>query len=123
MGLFNTTTYSFITDTGIAGIRYNDGSEILNIINRKLLPITYICIVWSTVDTTTDLVINITDVTNKIVWPLIIGPSKVNNVKNIYEIYPSPSITTQFTRLLKFCLNVTPKNSSVSLFSIMVGFN
>ena len=123
IGLFNTTTYSFITETGIAGIRYNDNSEILNIINRKLLPITYIGIVWSTIDTSTEVVINLTDVSNKIVWPLIIGPSKLNSVKNIYEIFPSPSITTQFTRLLKFCLTVTPKESSVSFFSIMVGFN
>ena len=123
VGLFNTSTYSFVSNTGIAGITYNDSMEILNIMNRKYLPITYIGIIWSTSDTSSQFTINLTDVSNKIILPLSIGPSKINNVKNVYEIFPSPSISTSFTRLIKFCLFMNPTTASVTFYSIMVGCN
>ena len=116
IGLYNTTTYSL-------GKKYYNSDEILYIINRKLLPITYIGIIWSSSDTSSKFTINLSDILNKLILTLDIGPSKVSNTTNVYEIYPSPSITTNFTRLIKFALSIEPADSSFFIYSIMIGFN
>ena len=123
-GLNNITTFSFVNNNGIAGIGYKDSMEILNIIDRAKLPITYIGIIWSINDVTTQFTLNIIDVSNRIILPLAIGPTTVANGKNVYEIYPNRAITeTTFTRLLRFYLTTSVKTTSITFYSINIGFN
>ena len=121
MGLFDTSTYSFVNNEGVSGMSYSGSTEFLNIINRKYLPLTYIGIIWSAPDTITKCSIILKDVTNKVLLSFVVGPSQVANTKNVYEIYPNPSIATLFTRLIKFTIQVEPMNLTV--YSIMIGFN
>lgn len=121
MGLFDTSTYSFVNSEGVSGMTYSGSTEFLNIINRKYLPLTYIGIIWSAGDTVTKCTINLKDVTNKVLLSFVVGPSQVANTKNVYEIYPNPPLTTLFTRLIKFTIQVEPINLIV--YSIMIGFN
>ena len=122
-GLQDTSTHSYIDTYGAPGIPYRDGVDILNIINRAQLPITYIGIIWSTVDTSIRFNINIKDVANTTVQTLSLGPSPAANSKNVYEIYLKPPILTSFTRLLKFMISISPPTQTATIYSIMVGSN
>jgi len=117
----NTSTFSFVNPSGVSGTSYTDGMDILYIVNRIRIPITYFCIIWSITDTTTLFAINIKDVSNKVIQSLTIGPSPVPNGKNVYEIFFSPFITTTHTRLLKFSIAVAPASQQETIYSIMVG--
>jgi len=117
----NTSTFSFVNPSGVSGTSYTDGMDILYIVNRVRIPITYFCIIWSITDTTTLFAINIKDVSNKVIQSLTIGPSPVPNGKNVYEIFFSPFVTTTHTRLLKFSITVAPTSQQVTIYSIMVG--
>ena len=97
-GLNNITTFSFTKNK----------DEILNIIHRKYLPITYIGIIYAS---DSNFVINIVDDSN-IIYVLKLKASN----KTIYEVYPN--ISTQVTRLLTFV-----SKSEAEIYSIMVGFS
>lgn len=113
---FMQNTFSYTSSNGIGGISYISGSEILNIINKKNLPITYICIVWSS-SLLVPVQIQIKDFTNVPVQTLIMNPSPVLNSKNVYEINLNPPIHTNFTRLLRFIIA-----QNVTIYSIMIGY-
>jgi hypothetical protein len=62
-------------------------------------------------------------VSNKVVLTFTVPPSPVPNVKNVFEIYTNPALTTLFTRLLKICVTLNPPGERVTFFTSMVGFN
>jgi hypothetical protein len=99
-------------------LKHND--EVVNIINRANLPITYISLIWSTKDTTTTFIIDIKDHTNTSLQILSIGPSPFPNSKNVYEIFLSPYIQSPSTRLLRFILTIDPPSKYLQIYSIMV---
>jgi hypothetical protein len=112
---FNTSVFSFTGTNGIPGISYKSGAEILNILNRANMPITYIGIIWSSSESIASFQIDIRDVSNITIQRLIVGPSAIANSKNVYEIHLNPLINSSFTRLLRF---IILKN--ISIFSIMI---
>ena len=114
---FNSTSYSF------NGAKFTNNSEILNIVDRKELTISYISLIWSMDDTNTQCILNVQDVANVIIASLPIGPSPQANSKNVFEIYLKPAISTTFTRLLRFILTLKPANSKITLYALMVGYN
>jgi len=99
-GLNNITMFSFTNKT--------NNNELLNIIHRKYLPITYIGIIYAS---DTNCVIDILDDSN-IILSLKLKSSK----KTLYEIYPN--ISTSSTRLLTFV-----SRTEAIFYSIMVGFS
>jgi hypothetical protein len=113
---FNTNTFSFIGTNGIPGILYKPASEVLNILNRANMPITYIGIVWSSSGANISFFIDVKDHNNTIITKLTIGPSTNPISKNVYEIHLNPPINTPFTRLLRFIVS-----KDVSLYSVMIG--
>ena len=122
-GLFNTNSFSFVTIDGKGGQQFGDSFEIINTLQRKHSPITYIGIIWSLPDTTTTCTINIRDVANTSLLSLSIGPATIKNVKNICEVYPRQHITTQTSRLIKMTSSLTPDYKTITIYSIMIGFN
>jgi len=102
-GLNNITMFSFTNKT--------NNNELLNIIHRKYLPITYIGIIYAS---DTNCVIDIVDNSNT-----ILSLKLKASTKTIYEIYPN--ISTQATRLLQFIIN--SDRSNIRFYSIMVGFS
>ena len=111
----NTSTFSFTTN-GIPGFLYKPGSEILNILNKANMPITYIGIIWSSSGENISFFIDIKDHLNRLITKLTIGPSTNPTSKNVYEIHLNPPINSSFTRLLRFIVS-----KDVTLYSIMVG--
>jgi hypothetical protein len=119
---FYTNTHSFVGENGIAGITYNNGSDILSIIHRDKSVISYIGVIWSMPDEATTFNIEIKDLTNNI-QTLVLGPSPKANSKNVYEISLSPHITTPFTRLLKMSISCNHIVYKPTIYSIIIGYN
>ena len=111
----NTSTFSFTGSNGVPGILYKPGSEVLNILNRANMPITYIGIIWSSV-ANTSFFIDVKDHNNTLVTRLTIGPLTNPTNKNVYEIHLNPPVNSPFTRLLRVLVS-----KDVSLYSIMIG--
>jgi hypothetical protein len=112
----NTSTFSFTGMNGDPGILYKPGSEVLNILNRANMPITYIGIIWSSNGANLSFFIDIKDHNNTLITRLAIGPSTNPINKNVYEIHLNPPINTPITRLLRFIVS-----KDISLYSIMIG--
>jgi hypothetical protein len=122
-GLEDTATFSFVNERGEPGRQVTAAAELVNLIQRKYQPLTYIGFIWSSPDTTTGYTVDVKDVSNKVILTFIIPPSPVPNVKNVFEIYTNPALTTLFTRLLKVCVTLNPPGERVTFFTSMVGFN
>jgi hypothetical protein len=122
-GLDDTATFSFVNERGEPGRQVTAAAELVNLIQRKYQPLTYIGFIWSSPDTTTGYTIDVKDVSNKVVLTFTVPPSPVPNVKNVFEIYTNPALTTLFTRLLKVCVTLNPPGERVTFFTSMVGFN
>jgi hypothetical protein len=122
-GLDDTATFSFVNERGEPGRQVTAAAELVNLIQRKYQPLTYIGFIWSSPDTTTGYTIDVKDVSNKVVLTFTVPPSPVPNVKNVFEIYTNPALTTLFTRLLKMCITLNPPGERVTFFTSMVGFN
>lgn len=118
-GLLDTTSYSFLSPEG-TGTTFVGEKDILYLLNRKNLPITYIGLIWSSPTTTSPFTITLKDVSNKILLSFVVDPSQVANTKNVYEIFPNPALTTLFTRLIKFILI---SENPVVLYSMMTGIH
>ena len=112
----NTSTFSFTGTNGIPGILYKPGSEILNILNRANMPITYIGIIWSSSGANLSFFIDVKDHNSTVITKLTIGPSTNPTNKNVYEIHLNPPVNSSFTRLLRFIVS-----KDVSVYSIMIG--
>ncbi len=122
-GLDDTATFSFVNERGEPGRQVTAAAELVNLIQRKYQPLTYIGFIWSSPDTVTGYTVDVKDVSNKVVLSFIVPPSPVPNVKNVFEIYTNPAPTTLFTRLLKVCVTLNPPGERVTFFTSMVGFN
>lgn len=123
-GLDDTATFSFVNERGEPGRQVSGtATDLVNLIQRKYQPLTYIGFIWSSPDTTTGYTVDVKDVSNRVVLTCIVPPSPVPNVKNVFEIYTNPAPTTLFTRLLKICVTVNPSADRVTFFTSMVGFN
>jgi hypothetical protein len=122
-GLFNTNTFSFVSSNGQGGQFFEDTFEIINTIQRKDSPISYIGLVWSSSDLITKFTITLRDVTNTSLLLLSIGPSANKNAKNMYEIYPCQVIATQNTRILKMTIEIDPGFKKISIYSVTIGYN
>lgn len=122
-GLDDTATFSFVNERGEPGRLVSSSGELVNLIQRKYQPLTYIGLIWSSPDTTTGYTVDVKDVSNRVVLTCIVPPSPVPNVKNVFEIYTNPAPTTLFTRLLKICVSLNPPAERITFFTSMVGFN
>jgi hypothetical protein len=122
-GLDDTATFSFVNERGEPGRQLTATAELVNLIQRKYQPLTYIGFIWSSPDTVTGYTVDVKDVSNKVILTFTVPPSPVPNVKNVFEIYTNPALTTLFTRLLKMCITLNPPGERVTFFTLMVGFN
>jgi hypothetical protein len=124
MGLVDTATFSFVNEHGDPGrLCITHPTELVNLIQRKYQPLTYIGLIWSSPDTITGYTVDVKDVSNKSILTFTVQPSPVVNVKNVFEIYTNPPPTTLFTRLLKVCVTLTSPATPLTIFTCMVGFN
>ena len=124
-GLDDTATFSFVNERGEPGrhIAATANAELVNLIQRKYQPLTYIGVIWSSPSTIAGYTVDVKDVSNKVVLSFAVPPSPVPNVKNVFEIYTNPAPTTLFTRLLKVCVTLNPPTDRITFFTFMVGFN
>ena len=120
-GVSNICSYSFTSNCGAAGRNYKDEDEIVIFVQPKCLSVIYLCIAWSTPDTTTTFDLNIEDVKNNVLTTYRIGPTSCIQSLHIDEY--SPSLSTLSTRLLRLSIRIHPCTTRILLYSIMVGFN
>ena len=109
--------FSFVQTSGIGGIYFPPNSDILNIIHKNSLPISYIGIVWSCNQADRIISIDIKDLMNTSYLSLTIGPSSAAFSKHVYEIVPVPPIMTPITHLLRFIAI-----HDVTIYSIMLEY-
>jgi hypothetical protein len=123
-GLFNSNVFSFVNQhCGGGGQDFTDGFEIINTLQRKNSPITYIGIIWSSPDITTKFTITVRDVSNTSLLELSLGPATIKQVKNICEVYPRQEIVSTTSRLLKMTIEIEPGYKKISIYSITIGYN
>ena len=122
-GLFNTNVFSFVNQNGGGGQEFADTFEIINTLQRKNSPITYVGIIWASPDTTTKFTITIRDVTNTSLLELSLGPATIKYGKNICEVYPRQEIVSSTSRLLKMTIEIEPGFKKITIYSITIGYN
>ncbi len=121
-GLQDTSTFSFVSNSGVAGASFGNGNDIINLINRPNLPITYFGIVYAG-DSSTAYTITLQDSANTVVQTFSLGTPAVSNTKYLYENVLTSPITTASSRLLRVVLGTNPTNKTLTFYTIMLGCN
>ncbi len=121
-GLQDTSTFSFVSNSGVAGTAFGNGNDVINLINRPNLPITYFGIVYAG-DNSTTYTITLQDSANTVVQTFSIGTPALSNTKYLYELVLGTPITTVSSRLLRVVLGTNPTNKTMTVYTIMLGCN
>ncbi len=121
-GLQDTSTFSFVSNSGVAGTSFGNGNDVINLINRPNLPITYFGIVYAG-DSSTTYTITLQDSANTVVHTFSIGTPAVSNTKYLYESVLGTPISTGSSRLLRVVLGTNPTNKTMTVYTIMLGCN
>ena len=121
-GLQDTATFSFVSNSGVAGTSFGNTNEVINIINRNNLPITYFGIVYAG-DTATTYTFSLLDSAGTNVQSFGVTTPAALNTKYLYESTLGTSISTGSSRLLRGVLTTNPSNKTLTVYSIMIGCN
>ena len=121
-GLQDTTTFSFVSNSGVAGTSFGNTNEVVNLINRPNLPISYFGIVYAG-DTATTYTMSLQDAAGTTVQSFGITTPVATNTKYLYESTLGTFVSTSNARLLRAVLSTNPTNKTLTVYTIMMGCN
>ena len=121
-GLLDTMNFSFVANSGIAGISFGQGNDLVNFIHRPGLSLTYFCIVYSG-DPAISYSVQFQDILGKPLHTIGLPPADGIGIKTLSEIILPTPIQTDVTRLLRLTLSANDPLKRLIVYSIMLGHN
>jgi hypothetical protein len=120
-GLSDTMTFSYVANSGVAGVSFGNGNDLANFIHRAGLPLTYFGIVYSG-DPETEYAIVIQDSEGMELAHVLLPRPEALGVKRLHEV-ALPNITTPASRLLRVVVKTDPIVKRILVYTIMLGYN